>query len=331
MCVEMVRRAPYVSLLNITSPRLIFPPPYPSQPSLSQLEHCIMRITKVQRSCEVVRSERTEPETGGAVRNELPRAFAIVGSGLVAFYCLAPTAVGAQNRLVETSALDVVTVHDSVRREFYFTRAVYSDLRTRFPSWSVDYPKADRQFLIGLQRLTNIDAYAGEHPVRLDDPALREFPILYAVEVGYMALTDSERQGLRDYLLAGGFLIVDDFWGSWEWSTFAREIRAVLPEYAIVDIPANHPVRHVFYDLDHIVQVPNVGQGRSGGPTWEKDGYTPALRGIMNNEGRLMVAIIWNSDLGDAWEWAEDPYYPIRFSNFAYQLGVNLIVYAMSH
>ncbi len=229
MCVEMVRRAPYavrrgvssaspahraprtrqyVSLLNITSPRLIFPPPYPSQPSLSQLEHCIMRITKVQRSCEVVRSERTEPETGGAVRNELPRAFAIVGSGLVAFYCLAPTAVGAQNRLVETSALDVVTVHDSVRREFYFTRAVYSDLRTRFPSWSVDYPKADRQFLIGLQRLTNIDAYAGEHPVRLDDPALREFPILYAVEVGYMALTDSERQGLRDYLLAGGFLIV---------------------------------------------------------------------------------------------------------------------------
>jgi hypothetical protein len=242
-----------------------------------------------------------------------------------------PMAIPAQNRLVDPSVVTELQVHDTMHREFYFTRAIYSDLRARFPSWSVDFPKADRQFLIGLKRLTNIDASGAEHPVRLDDPDLRRFPYLYAVEVGYMSLTPAEREGLRSYLLAGGFLVVDDFWGSWEWFNFQRQIQSVLPEYPVVDIPLDHEVLHVFYDIEEIVQVPNVGQGRAGGPTWEKDGYIPALRGIMNEDGRLLVAIVWNSDLGDAWEWAEDPYYPLRFSNFAYQLGVNLIVYAMSH
>jgi hypothetical protein len=267
-----------------------------------------------------------------ALRDEPTGALTLTAvlAGLLSLGAVAAPVAG-QNRLVDPSAMLAPPLVDSVPREFYFTRAIYSDFRQRFPSWSIDYPKADRQFMIGLKRLTNIDASGAEHPVRLDDPALREFPILYAVEVGYMSLSEAERRGLRDYLLAGGFLVVDDFWGSLEWFNFERQIRAVLPEYSIEDIPLDHPVLHVFYDLNEIVQVPNVGQGRSGGPTWEKDGYTPAFRGIMNEEGRILVAIVWNSDLGDAWEWAEDPYYPLRFSNFAYQLGVNLIVYAMSH
>ncbi len=267
-----------------------------------------------------------------ALRDEPTGALTLTAilAGILSLGAVA-TPVEGQNRLVDPSAMLAPPLIDSVPRELYFTRAIYSDIRQRFPSWSIDYPKADRQFMIGLKRLTNIDASGAEHPIRLDDPALREFPVLYAVEVGYMSLTEAERQGLRDYLLAGGFLVVDDFWGSREWFNFERQIRAVLPEYAIEDIPLDHPVLHVFYDLDEIVQVPNVGQGRSGGPTWEKDGFTPAFRGIMNEEGRILVAIVWNSDLGDAWEWAEDPYYPLRYSNFAYQLGVNLIVYAMSH
>ena len=275
---------------------------------------------------------RVNPEPDLALRDEPTSALALTAI-LAGFLCLGtvPRSLEGQNRLVDPSAMLVQPPVDSVPHEFYFTRAMYSDIRARFPSWSVDYPKADRQFLIGLQQLTNIDASGAEHPIRLDDPALREFPVLYAVEVGYMSLTEAERSGLRDYLLAGGFLVVDDFWGSWEWFNFERQIRTVLPEYSIVDIPPDHPVLHVFYDIDEIVQVPNVGQGRSGGPTWEKDGYIPAFRGIMNEEGRILVAIVWNSDLGDAWEWAEDPFYPLRFSNFAYQLGVNLIVYAMSH
>lgn len=246
--------------------------------------------------------------------------------------CLALTPPStAQNPLAQPLGPADSLDDDGRPHELYFTRAAYTSLSWDRPTWRIDFPKADRQFLIGLERLTVIDASGDEHPVRLDDPELRRYPIVYAVEVGYMALTEGERQGLRDYLLAGGFLIADDFWGSWEWENFERQIRAVLPEYAIVDLPLDHPLLHVFYDISEIVQVPNVHQGRSGGPTWERDGYFPALRGISDDEGRLLVAIIWNSDLGDAWEWAEDPYYPLEFSNFAYQLGVNLIIYGMSH
>jgi hypothetical protein len=209
---------------------------------------------------------------------------------------------------------------------------VYSGLRRRyFESWSVDYPKADRQFLIGLRRLTNIEAYEMENPVRLDDPELRRYPFLYILEVGYMSLTEAEVIGLREFLLAGGFLLIDDFWGTWEWMNFESEMQRVLPGYRIVDIPLDHPLLSVFYDIDELVQVPNVGQGVWGGPTWERDGYVPALRGIFDEKGRLMVAINWNTDLGDAWEWAENPFYPLKYSNFAYQMGINSIVYAMSH
>lgn len=217
-------------------------------------------------------------------------------------------------------------------RAFYFTRAVYSGLgRGRLGSWAVDFPKADRQFLIGLRHLTNIDAHTAEHPIRLDDPALRQYPLLYALEVGYMHLSESEVEGLRNYLLAGGLLVIDDFWGTREWANFESEIRRVLPGAVIEDIPLHHPLLHTFYDITEIVQVPGRGRGVNGRPTWERDGYVPALRGIRDDEGNLLVVINWNTDLGDAWEWADDPWYPLQYSNFAYQLGVNLIIYGMSH
>ena len=258
-----------------------------------------------------------------------PAPATLAAGVLFGFWLAAASVAPAQNPLADPPGSRGPEI-DGGRHELYFTRAIYSGLRPR-ATWSVDFPKADRQFLIGLGKLTNIDASADEHPVRLDDPELRRFPILYAVEVGYMSLTEAERSGLREYLLAGGFLIADDFWGSWEWANFEQQIRAVLPEYAIVEMPRDHPVLRVFYTIDEILQVPNVHQGRAGGPTWENDGYVPAFRGILDDAGRLLVAIIWNSDLGDAWEWAEDPFYPLRFSNFAYQLGVNLIIYGMSH
>jgi hypothetical protein len=217
-------------------------------------------------------------------------------------------------------------------RGFYFTRAIYTGYRRGWAdSWAIDYPKADRQFLIGVQRLTNIDAYERENPIRFDDPELRRYPYVYALEVGYMSLTDEEVRGLREYLLAGGFLVIDDFWGTWEWRNFESEMRRVLPEYAIVDLPRDHPLLSVFYDIEEIRQVPNVRQGMEGGPTWERDGYEPRLMGVFDERGRLMVVINWNTDLGDAWEWAENPYYPLEYSNYAYQIGINTIVYAMSH
>jgi hypothetical protein len=229
--------------------------------------------------------------------------------------------------------LDFVTPPSAGPRQFYFTRAAYTGYyRFRdFRSWSVDFPKADRQFLIGLRRLTNLDAYELENPVRLTDPDLGKYPFLYTVEVGYMALTEGEVEGLRRYLQAGGFLVVDDFWGSMEWENFQMQFQRILPGYPIVDIPLTHPIFNCFYDVKEIIQVPNVGQGMQGGPTWESDGYYPAVKGIFDDEGRLMVVVNWNTDLGDAWEWAENPYYPLRFSTYAYQMGVNFIIYAMSH
>ena len=217
-------------------------------------------------------------------------------------------------------------------REFFFTRAIYSGGGYRGGSWRTDYPKADRQFLTIIDRLVDLlDAYERENAVRLDNPDLRRFPFLYALEVGYMYMSEAEVMGLRDYLLAGGFLMIDDFWGSWEWANFESEIKRVLPEYQIEEIPLDHPIFHTVYNIEEIVQVPNYGNAQRGGRTWEQDGYDPHVRGIFDENRRLMVVINWNTDIGDAWEWAESPYYPLYYSTFAIEITVNTIVYAMSH
>lgn len=218
-------------------------------------------------------------------------------------------------------------------REFFFTRAIYSSGRSwGFDGrWRVDYPKADIQFLWGLRRLSNIDAYEGANAVELTDPELRSYPFLYALEVGYMRLSAAEIEGLRDYLQAGGFLMIDDFWGSYEWSNFEGQIQQVLPDHRIEELPLSHPLFRTFYEIDEVIQVPGVRHAWYGTPTWEKDGYVPHVRAITNDDGRLMVVINWNTDLGDAWEWAEDPYYPLDRSTYAYQIAVNTIIYAMSH
>ena len=217
---------------------------------------------------------------------------------------------------------------------FYFTRARYSGGGRGYQrgnSWRTDYPKADLQFLTVLQRLSNIDAYSEDNAVRLDDPDLRRYPFIYALEVGYMSLTDEEVQGLRNYLLAGGFLMIDDFWGTYQWRNFEQEIERVLPEYPIVELPMDHPIFSAMYTVNEIVQVPTVDRGVSGAPTFEQDGYVPYARGIFDDDGRLMVMINWNTDIGDAWEHAEHPLYPLKFSTYAFEMGTNAIIYAMTH
>jgi hypothetical protein len=221
------------------------------------------------------------------------------------------------------------TPREREHAEFHFTRAVYSSFRPR--NWTIDYPKADRQLMIGVKRLLNqLDVSEAEHPVALDDPDLNRFPWLYAVEVGHMSMSDSEVAGLRRYLKAGGFLMVDDFWGTEEWANFESEIRRVLPDCKIVDLPKDHPFWSAFYDIREVYQVPNIRNAMYG-LTSEKDGYVPFYRGIFDDKGRLVVLIDANTDLGDAWEWAERPEYPLKYSTFAYQMAVNAIVYGMSH
>lgn len=218
------------------------------------------------------------------------------------------------------------------RFPFYWTRAVYSGYSRgyygRGASWATDFPKGDRQFLVVLKRLVRLNAYDWENPVLLSDPNLRKFPVLYMVEVGYMEMTPAEVEGLRGYLDSGGFLIVDDFWGQRQWDQFERNIRRVYPDRPIVDIDLDHDIYHVYYDIEEVVQVPAIGRTYNPAECW---GCYPQVKGMYDDEGRLSVIINFNTDLGDAWEWAESPAYPLYFSTYAYEMGVNMIIYAMTH
>ena len=181
-----------------------------------------------------------------------------------------------------------------------------------------------------LKRLVRLDAHDWENAVSLADPVLRRFPVIYMVEPGYMDMTDSEVAGLRRFLDAGGFLIVDDFWGMREWNVFEYNMRRVYPERPIVDIRLDHKIYSAYYDIEEVKQVPAIGFTRRGS-TAECWGCEPEVKGMYDDEGRLMVIINFNTDLGDAWEWAEDPSYPLQYSTYAYEMGANMIVYAMSH
>jgi len=182
-----------------------------------------------------------------------------------------------------------------------------------------------------LQRLLpTLDVYTSEFPIQFTDPELRRYPYVYAVEVSNMRLSDAEVEGLRSYLLAGGFLFVDDFWGTYEWAAFEEQLKRVFPDRPIIELPLDHPIFKTYYDIDKIVQVPNVDNICFRGQTSEQDGYVPHVRAVLDDDGRVMVLISWNSDLGDAWEWAEQSCYPLEYSTYAFQLAVNTIVYAMS-
>ena len=221
----------------------------------------------------------------------------------------------------------------SGRWPFYWTRAIYSSYGRRGwggGRWATDFPKGDRQFLIVLKRLVRLDAYDWENAISLADPELRRFPVIYMVEPGYMDMSNAEVVGLRGYLDAGGFLIVDDFWGQRQWNQFEYNIRRVYPDKAIVDVTLDHPIYSAYYDIDQVMQVPAINNAVYG-YTSECGPCEPQVKGMYDDEGRLMVIINHNTDLGDAWEWAENPRYPLKYSTYAYEMGANMIVYAMSH
>ena len=235
--------------------------------------------------------------------------------------------------LVLTTAIPGRANAAPLAHEFYMTRGVFAsptDGDDWGPRWAMDFPEAEMHFLVALRRLTRIDSTTRENPRALDDGALGDYPFLYMVEVGAMRLDDEERDGLRNYLLAGGFLVIDDFWGTWAWEGFRVQLRQLFPDLSIVDVPLDHPVFNIVHDVRALMQVPNVALAGTG-RTHEYDGYTPKVRGIFDADGRLMVLINWNTDLGDAWEWADDPGYPLRYSNYAYKLGVNAVIYALSY
>jgi hypothetical protein len=200
-------------------------------------------------------------------------------------------------------------------------------------SWSRDYPKADRQFLIALNRLTRIQGRSTEQVVSIDSDEIFNYPFMYAVQVQTWTYTDDEAKRLREYLLKGGFLMVDDFHGTADWENFMTGMRQVFPDaqrWPVVDLTDKDEIFHVLYDLNDRIQVPGehyVYDGR----TYEKDGYVPKWRAIRDDNGRVMVAICHNMHLGDAWEWADDPHYPEQFASMAVRVGLDYVMYSMTH
>jgi len=226
--------------------------------------------------------------------------------------------------------------------EFYWSRLRYNSRTDVYggggygygygygASWSRDYPKADRQFLMALRRLTRIQARSTEQVVDLDSDDIFNYPWIYAVQVANWTFTDAEAKRLREYLLKGGFLMVDDFHGTADWDRFMAGMRMVFPDRPIEDLKDNDEIFHVLYDIGERFQVPGE-QYVVTGRTYEKDGYVPKWRAIRDDKGRIMVAICYNMHLGDAWEWADMPEYPERFASMAFRVGLDYIMYGMTH
>ncbi len=205
------------------------------------------------------------------------------------------------------------------------------DWREGGTSWTQDYPRADRHFAQAVRRLTRIDARSVEQPVNLDDgDDVFNWPWLCAGEMGDWKLTDAQAAKLREYLLRGGFLMLDDFWGTPEWDRFQESMRRVFPDRPIVEIEDGNAIFHSVYDLDERYQIPGTWAIRRG-TTYRNDGSVPHWRGILDDQGRVMVAMAFNSDVGDSWEWADDPHYPEKYSELGIRLGVNFVVYSMTH
>ena len=197
-------------------------------------------------------------------------------------------------------------------------------------NWTMDYPRSDRHLSAAIRRLTRIHARAAEEPTDLDDRDVFNRPWLYGVEVGHWDLTDSQAATMREFLLRGGFFMCDDFHGTVEWSFFEASMHKVFPDRPIVEIESSNPIFHTLYDLDERYQVPGA-QYIETGQIWEKDGKQPHWRAIYDDRGRIMVAMCFNMDLGDSWEHADNPAYPVHFSDLGIRLGVNYILYSMTH
>jgi hypothetical protein len=205
----------------------------------------------------------------------------------------------------------------------------WGDWRQGGTAWTVDYPDGDRTFARLLERLTTVDVRAVEQPVNLDDGIDAYYwPFLISGLVGAWDLSDAEAHKLREYLLRGGFLLCDSFFGTVEWEGFAAGMRKVFPDRPIVELSDDHPIFHIVYDLTKRPQI----------PTWQflprgyrNDGATPHWRAILDDSGRVMVMIAFNNDIADGWQRADEYLYPQQAANLAIRLGVNFAVYALTH
>ena len=217
--------------------------------------------------------------------------------------------------------------------EFTFIRVQFDSQRQGFGSgaWAHDYPEAETNFLRGVSRLSRIHIHAEPAVLRLDDERIFEFPFLYLVEIGRDGgpnFSAQEIENLREYLLRGGFLLIDDFKGEAGWQVFRQAFAEIFPDSPWIKLGRDHPVFHIYYDIDGAQRIPGIYFLYGNAPY---DHMQPENWAILDGTGRIMILINWNSDMGDGWEHTYDEMYPTKYANLAYQLGINYLLYALTH
>ena len=264
----------------------------------------------------------------------------------VCFVMLLGGAAGAQRYLREGPGMPVRRAPQDrlfADGRFSFCKLMYNQVR-REPmgiGWWTDYPFAGVHLMVRASELTRTPiSRDGQEPshwvVGLADDAIYQCPFVMASDVGTLGLNVAEADRLRDYLLKGGFLWVDDFWGEAAWEQWSTQIAKALPpsEFPIVDLAIDHPVFHTLFNLKAMPQVTNINNWRRTGDTIEQGEQTrvPHLRAILDRSGRVMVAMTFNTDIGDSWEReGEDPEFFRQFSSEGYALGLDILMYALTH
>jgi hypothetical protein len=233
--------------------------------------------------------------------------------------------------------------------EFHFLRVEYTDAPQYHRGfgyssrdgrgsgwWLVDWPDADEHFSEGIRRLTRINVGAPKHVRLTDGDRIFDYPWIYATQTGWWGLSDAETARLREYLLRGGFLVTDDMWGSDQWDNFVETMNRVLPGRDIPDLQESDPVMHVMYDIldkDRTFIPGSRHLWVQGGKVQivQPEGTMPAWRAMYDDKNHMIVAVNFDTDVGDAWEFADVPYYPENMTALAYRYGINYIIYAMTH
>lgn len=258
----------------------------------------------------------------------------VVALALAALVCGAQYGSGARRWAVyedemQTPMDDPPDAWEST--EFAFARLRFRSMRRGggYQRWGIDANKAERLFVQGLRRLTRVHTRSVEEIVDIDSDEMYHWPWLYAVAAGDWVFTEAQAARLRSYLARGGFLVVDDFHSEREWDSFMAGINQIVPGHQVIELDNDHPMFHTVYDLSKRVRVPGYNVVRYG--QVERGGVDPHWRAIIDDKGRVQVAICFNMDMGDAWEFADEPDYPEQYASMAFRMGVNYILYSLTH
>jgi len=188
------------------------------------------------------------------------------------------------------------------------------------PPWSHDWPKSEEHLMKIMAEVTKLDVNLECHITTFQDPDVFKYPIAYLCEVGFLDLSDGEAHNMAEYLLRGGFLIVDDFRGERALENFKDQMKRVFPDRSLQEIPRTHPIWTCFYDISNLLPDPPYAKN-----------LIPQYFGISDDRGRLMMVVDYNNDISEYWEWSDDPFMPIKETNEAYKYGVNYLMYALTH